>query len=156
MKKCNAYEDNVHRGLCKCEEEIEVRTLEVTDKLVEDAAIDMYAADEFITRREAKRKDKFWCQNSAMLDQYLNHAGFIIDWTLRALKVPHEDSDDVKVGNLLRTLRENGWRLNAHYEYPSGGSLRSYWLFTSEHRKAEGSGRTDLEALEKVVKDTGM
>jgi hypothetical protein len=156
MKKCNAYEDSVHRGLCKCDEEIEVRTLEVTDKLVEDAAIATYANEELITWREAKRKYKFWALPTIEMDRYLNDARFLIEWTLDKLKVPHEDSDDVKVGKLLRTLRENGWSVSSHHDYPYRGHSLTRWMFFNSPRMVEGIGATDLEALEKVMKETGM
>lgn len=53
---------------------------------------------------------------------------------------------------ILRIMREKGWRVAVHNDYEQDGELCTFWLFTHKEsgRFLKGEGRTDEEAMAQV------
>lgn len=68
------------------------------------------------------------------------------------------NSADAQLAQLLRRLRDAGWRVAVHNDYYLANSVfgpavsMTFWLFTHpDGRYIKGEGRTDVEALTQIV-----
>lgn len=55
---------------------------------------------------------------------------------------------------ILAELRDGGWRVLAHHD--AAGAAISVFINHTSHRKIEGSGSTDLEALTACAHQANM
>lgn len=55
------------------------------------------------------------------------------------------------VGNLIASIRSQGWMVAIHNDYMLHGESHTFWGFTKDGRFIKGEGRNDKEALRIVL-----
>lgn len=51
------------------------------------------------------------------------------------------------ITDLCYLLRDAGWLVASHNDYPQDGTIRTYWSFSRNHQFIDADGKDDAEAL---------
>ena len=57
--------------------------------------------------------------------------------------------------DLLKRMRDAGWRVAVHNDYEYAGKLYTFWLFTHTKLKTyvKGEGVTDYDAIQEAIRE---
>jgi hypothetical protein len=91
----------------------------------------------------AEALTKFWTENVSSGEEIETQ----LSKDVQAERLSSTDS-------MLASLRDKGWVVAVHNDYKLGGVLHTFYLFTKGAFAAKGEGKTDIEALERVLEAT--
>lgn len=81
-------------------------------------------------------------------DDYEDGKEHPYEWASKRVGGDWERHHDLSTAEALRA---RGWMVAVHNDYRLKGESYTFWLFTKDNRCAKGEGRTDREALARVV-----